>query len=383
LLARKDELDKKIRDWAAQPGHETTKAAIDKLDAIIAEQTRTARVDFDRMHAFDGSRLLATALSLTRWADERTKKDEERRPGFQLRDLEPAQSSAKQFARTYDRTLDRAGFRLGLVRALQLPEADRGWLATLLDVKKGTKIDEALIDKKLAAWYGAQLIEDEKLRLELLEKGTLAQLKASKDPFIQAAQRIWPIYKAEEKKEDGRTGDLLLVTPFYADAMKEVLGGQLAPDANSTLRISYGTVKSFKPGSQDPVDSPFTTASQLAAKDKGAAPFNPPKKLLDAIKAKTYGPYADASLGGELPIDFLSDLDITGGNSGSPTLNDKGELVGLAFDGTLDGVASDIVFDPSVTRTIQVDARYMIWTMDLLDGADHLIKEMGLTPKLP
>ena len=83
-----------------------------------------------------------------------------------------------------------------------------------------------------------------------------------------------------------------------------------------------------------------------------------------------------------MPIDFLSDLDITGGNSGSPTLNDKGELVGLAFDGNIEGLASDVVFNPATTRTIHVDARYMIWTMDLLDGADHLIKEMGLEPKL-
>ena len=87
-------------------------------------------------------------------------------------------------------------------------------------------------------------------------------------------------------------------------------------------------------------------------------------------------------LGGELAIDFLSDLDITGGNSGSPTLNGKGELVGLAFDGNIEGVASDVVFNPATTRTIQVDIRYALWTLDLLDGGDHLLKEMGITPKL-
>jgi len=164
--------------------------------------------------------------------------------------------------------------------------------------------------------------------------------------------------------------------------MREVLGGQLAPDANASLRVTYGTIKSFKPESKDPADWPFTVASQIPAKDTGKEPFNSPKKLLAAIKARNYGPYADPALGGELPIDFLSDLDITGGNSGSPTLNSKGELVGLAFDGTIEGVASDVVFNPATTRTISVDARYMIWTLDLLDGGDHLLKEMGLTPKL-
>jgi V8-like Glu-specific endopeptidase len=382
LLAQKDALDHKIKDWAAQPGHDSVKQAIDKLEQLGAEQRRTARVDFDRRNAFDGSRLLAAALQLTRWAEERAKKNEDRKAGFQDRDLKPALAREKQFARVYDRTLDRAVFRLGLVRALQLPEADRPWLATLLDARKGARIDEALIDKTLDAWYGAQQLEDEKLRASLLQSGTLAQLKASRDPFLQAAQRIWPTVKAEEKKADARTGELLVVTPAYVDAMKQVLGGQLAPDANGSLRITYGTIKSLRPESKEPADWPFTTASQLAAKDTGKEPFNSPKKLLAALKARNYGPYADPAIGGELPICFLSDLDITNGNSGSPTLNGKGELVGLAFDGTLEGVASDVVFNPTSTRTISVDARYMIWTLDLLDGGDHLLKEMGLQPRL-
>ena len=381
LMAQKDSLDKKARAWAAQPGKENYKAAIEKLDALQADEFRTARVDFDRSATFNGSRLLGTAISFTRWAEERGKKDADRKPGYQQRDLERAKGGQKQFAKQYDAVLDRAGFKLSLMRAVQLDEAARPWLALLLGTKKGIKIDEALIDKTLAAWYQAPAIEDVKLRMELLEKGTPAQLKASKDPFIQAAQRIWPTYKAEEKKRDAWTGELILVTPLYVEAEKEVLGGALAPDANSTLRITYGTVKSLKPSSHELADGPFTVASQILAKDTGKEPFNSPKKLLEAIKAKKFGPYADASLGGELPINFESDLDITGGNSGSCTLNNKGELVGLAFDGNKEGLASDIVFNGATTRTIQVDARYMIWTMDTIDGADHLVKEMGLTPK--
>lgn len=382
LLQRKDTLDKQVHEWAAKPGNEAYKTAIEKLEKIIAEENRTARVDFDRGIAFGGSRLLGTAVSFTRWAEERAKPDADRKPGFQDRDMQRSLAGQKQFLKSYDRTLDRAGFRLSLTRALQLDEKDRPWLATLLGTKKGVKIDEALIDKTLDAWYAAQTLEDQQVRIDLLQKGTLAQLKASKDPFIAAAQRIYSVIKTEEKRTDARAGEIMLVAPSYADAMKQALGGLLSPDANSTLRITYGTVKGFKPGAKDQADWPFTVASQIPAKDTGKEPFDSPKKLLEAIKAKKYGAYGDPALGGELPIDFLSDLDITGGNSGSPTLNDKGELVGLAFDGTIDGVASDVVFNGATTRTIHVDARYMIWTMDLLDGADHLIKEMGLTPQL-
>jgi hypothetical protein len=215
-----------------------------------------------------------------------------------------------------------------------------------------------------------------------MTSGTPAKLAASKDPFVQAAQRIWPIYKAEEKKDDARTGDLVLVMPLYTEALKQALGGALAPDANATLRITYGTVKSLHPQSTAQADWPFTVASQILAKDTGKDPFNSPPKLLEAIKARSFGPYADAALGGDLPIDFESDLDITGGNSGSPTMDDQGRLVGLAFDGNKEGLASDMVFDGTTTRTIHVDARYMLWTMDRLDGADHLVKELGIEPKL-
>ncbi len=382
LMRRKDDLDKQVHEWAAQEGNEAYQQAIEKMEKLITDANRTARIDFDRGSAFGSSRLLGAALSFTRWADERAKPDAERKPGYQARDMQRALAGQKQMKKGYDRVLDRAGAKLALTRALMLDEKDRPWLAQLLGVKKGVKIDDALIEKTLDAWYGATTLEDEATRLELLQKGTLAQLKASKDPFIQAARRVFPIVKAEEKKSDTRAGDLLLVTPMYVDAMKQVLGGRLAPDANGTVRITYGTVKSFKPDSRDPADVPFTTASQLLTKDTGKNPFDAPKAELEAIKAKRFGPYGDPTLGGELPVDFLSDLDITNGNSGSATLNDKGELVGLAFDGTLDGVSSDVLFDSARTRTVHVDARYMIWMMDLLDGGDHLLKEMGLTPKL-
>ncbi len=382
LLAQKDAVDKKARDWAAQPGHEEYAKGIAKLDAIIADEERTERADFDRGFAFRGSVLLSNAINFTRWAEERAKKDADRKPGFQDRDMPRAQAAQKQMSRQYDKTLDRASFRLALVRATQLPEKDRPWLATLLGMPKGAKIDEAAIDKKLDAWYGATTLEDEKTRLDLLTSGTAARLAASKDPFVQAAQRVWPIYKAEEKKDDARKGDLLLAQPLYTEALKQALGGALAPDANSTLRITYGTVKSLHPESTAQADWPFTVASQILTKDTGKDPFNAPKKLLDAIKARNFGPYADPTLGGDLPIDFESDLDITGGNSGSPTMDDQGRLVGLAFDGNKEGLASDAVFDGTTTRTIQVDARYMIWTMDALDGADNLVQEMGISAKM-
>jgi len=378
LLARKDALEQKVRDWAAQPGREAHKLAIDKLEQLDAEHRRTARVDFDRSAVFRSSALLEAALSLTRWCEERAKSDAERRPGYQGDYLRGAVRYQRQLRWSYDRTLDRAMLRLALVHALQLPEADRPWLATLLGVGQDAPIDEAVIDRTLDAWYRVQQIEGEEFRVWLLTKGTTGQLRASKDSFLQAVQRIWPVIEAQQQAFDAFVGDRMLLTPFYVSALRAVSGDELAPDANGSLRITYGTIRSLRPESADPADRPFSMASQILSVDTGKPPFDAPPRLLAAVKARRFGAYADPALGGDLPVTFLSDLDIAGGNSGSPTLNARGELVGLLFDGIVEGAASGAMYDPATTRAISVDVRYMLWTMELLDGGDRLIEEMGL-----
>jgi hypothetical protein len=113
----------------------------------------------------------------------------------------------------------------------------------------------------------------------------------------------------------------------------------------------------------------------------GAWPFNAPPALLAAIQSGKRGAYLDAKLG-SVPVDFLSDLDITGGNSGSPTLDAKGHLVGLAFDGNYEGIASDWLFDPVMARTIHCDIRYVLYYLDAVANADALVTELGVTPGL-
>ena len=165
------------------------------------------------------------------------------------------------------------------------------------------------------------------------------------------------------------------------EALLAKSGGLIAPDANSTLRVTYGQVKGV-----DAKDGlyykPQTTLAGIVQKNTGEGDFDAPQMQLDAIKAQRAGkktPYLDAKLR-DVPVNFLSTVDTTGGNSGSPTLNAKGELVGLLFDGTYESVASNFLFDPVTTRSIHVDARYMLWNMTEVDGALNLLQEMGLAP---
>jgi Peptidase S46 len=164
-------------------------------------------------------------------------------------------------------------------------------------------------------------------------------------------------------------------------ALREFSPAPIAPDANGTLRVTYGTVRGYRPTPEAPRYRPFTTLSQIVAKSTGKPPFDTPEPLLAAIRAKKFGPYVDP-VQREVPVDFLADCDITGGNSGSPTLNGRGELIGLAFDGNYEAMASDWLFMPDITRSIHVDFRYALWVMDAVDGADHLLKEMGVEPAI-
>ena len=117
----------------------------------------------------------------------------------------------------------------------------------------------------------------------------------------------------------------------------------------------------------------------IAAKNTGVEPFDSPAALLEAVAAADYGPYASSQLG-TLPVNFLSDVDTTGGNSGSATIDNRGRLVGLLFDGNWESMIADWDFLPEVTRSIHVDVRYMLWVMDRIDHAWNLLEEMGVKP---
>ena len=183
--------------------------------------------------------------------------------------------------------------------------------------------------------------------------------------------------EAERESKD-RAGRIQAARSRYMEGMlafAEATGRPIYPDANGSLRLTYGRVTGRQQDGQ--IWTPFTTAEGMAAKHTGTGEFDAPDRAIAAVRARDYGPYASPELG-TLPVDFLSTVDITNGNSGSATLNARGELVGLAFDGTLDGVISDWFYEPSVNRTIHVDSRYMLWVMDKVDNAQHLLEEMGV-----
>jgi hypothetical protein len=389
-LARKQGLEQELVAWiAASPARQLKYgAALSEMQALQAqgEATRDRNATLNLLAS--ASSYLSAANTLFRLSEQRPKADVARDSGFQERDWPRLREAQDRLQRTIDPAGDRALFKWAIGKAAALPAGQRiGAFDKLAGLAPG--MDDAAataaIDSFLDGLYSRTKIGDRDFRLGLMEKST-AELTAAGDPFIALAAALAPL--AEEAREAGknRAGAYARVRPIYMQAMIDRAGGLLAPDANSTLRVTYGQVKGV-----DARDGlfykPQTTLAGIVEKHTGTGDFDAPRRQLDAIAALRAGRktvFLDKALN-DVPVNFLSTVDTTGGNSGSPTLNAKGELVGLLFDGTYESVSSDYLFDSVKTRSIHVDSRYMLWNMAEVDGARRLLDEMGvsLTPPAP
>ncbi len=375
----KQQRDAQLEAWLrAHPSAENRalEADIGKLRTLIDEQRATRERNLYTGLALRG--LMGTSIELVRLADERTKPDLERDQGLQKRDEPRIKGGLEQMARRMDPGVDQKLMVFGLMHYVTLPADQR---TAGLDAWLDGASDKAAIEKKVAALYAGTSMTTTEGRLKWFNADQKA-IDASTDSMIVLARSLMPQIKQREKQEKAIAGQFQTLRPRYMEAMlawNRAEGRPIYPDANSSLRVTFGTVRGYSP--RDAVEyKPFTTVEGILQKDTGKEPFNAPKAELEAIRAKAFDGYASKPIG-SLPVDFLTDVDTTGGNSGSPTLDAHGRLVGLLFDGNWESVSSDWLFNPKLTRSIHVDVRYMLWVMHHLDHADNLLKEMGVPAK--
>jgi hypothetical protein len=214
-----------------------------------------------------------------------------------------------------------------------------------------------------------------------LEKKILAgKLKFPNDPALSYRTEVINKLKSFTTDDYSRSRDTLdYCERLYEAAFKEMNsahGTARYPDANSTMRLTYGVVKGYEPADAVTYDYITTTQGVLQKEIPGDLEFNVPANFKDLILKKDFGRYAAKE--GKMIVNFLSTNDITGGNSGSPIFNKKGELLGLAFDGNWESLSGDIVFEPQLQRTINVDIRYILFVMEKAGGAERLIQELKI-----
>jgi len=200
------------------------------------------------------------------------------------------------------------------------------------------------------------------------------------DPIFALSSDILTRYRYKSEDEKQWDEDFQKAYRMMIQGMREQNPDKkYYPDANSTLRLTYGKISTLpEKGNNDAKVNYYTTLKGTVAKHKpGDDEFDVPQKLIDLYNKKDFGQYAD--INGYLPVNFLTDNDITGGNSGSPVLNGKGELIGIAFDGNIEAMAGDVIFDDKLQRTIAVDIRYVLFVIDKFAGAKHIVDEMTLS----
>jgi len=383
-LAQKETREKELAGWIAADPVRKQKYGdlLPALQALQAESEKTRERNAVMSNLSSASSYLSAAQTLYRLSVQRPKNDLDREAGFQERDWSRIRENQDRIQRSLDATADRAFLRWAMGLGAALPADQRiEPLDRVVGLRAGmAKPDaEKAIDAYLDRLYAGAKIGDRDFRLGLLEKST-ADIMATKDSFIAFAAALEPLAESVREAAKDRAGANARLRPRYMEAMLAKAGGLVAPDANGTLRVTYGQVKGV-----DAKDGlfykPLTGLRGIIEKQTGEGDFNAPQKQLDAIKAQLAGkkktPYLDAALK-DVPVNFLSTVDTTGGNSGSPTLNNKGELIGLLFDGTYESVASNFLFDNVKTRSIHVDSRYMLWNMTEVDGASNILKELGI-----
>lgn len=199
------------------------------------------------------------------------------------------------------------------------------------------------------------------------------------DPLYLLSSALMDKYREKSPEADLQADNYQAAYRKYiAGVLKSNPKGKYYADANSTLRLTYGSIRALPADSRNDAQENFYTTLQgtIAKYKPNDEEFDLPKRLMELNENKDFGRYADKN--GYMPVNFLSDQDITGGNSGSPVLNAKGELIGLAFDGNIEAMAGDVIFDPVLQRTISVDIRYVLFIIDKFAGAKNIIDELKI-----
>ena len=375
LLAKKEEAEREVLAWAqAHPDQQAAVAAYRELGDLVRQRQATWERDFLLDQARSGPKPLDLALTLVRWAGERAKPDALREPEYQERNRERLADRVRLDQKRMHLPTEEALLTDFLARFAALP---RETAVPAVDALLGSARERPAIAGQASRLLATTRVTDLSQRTKMFGESE-AELHARKDPLLDFAFALDRELLARKEVADRNRGAISRLRPVWRRAVIAHAGKPVAPDANGTLRVSFAHIQGYMP--RDGVRmEPQTTVAGMAEKHTGQEPFNAPAELLQAAPKAPASRWADPGLH-DVPVDFLADADTTGGNSGSPVLNGRGELVGVNFDRVWENVANDFGYDPQVARNVSVDTRYLFWILDSLNGeaARGVLKEMGV-----
>ncbi len=318
-----------------------------------------------------GAILPSQAHTILRIVTESAKPDMERDEKYQERNLDRLRVQIKQAERSYDLNADREFLKF------MLNDLNKKSKSNLPDVLIQLLADASKqgIDTFVDEMYLQTVLANPEKRLQLTGL-TPDQLKEIDDPIINLAMKLERYLAAYRENEKTSAMELMQLKKKYLEAMLQINENNLASDANSTLRFTYGIINGYQP--RDAVYyEPTTTLNGVIEKETGVFPFIVPDKIKELHSKKDFGRFVDAEKNNIVTC-FLNETNVTGGNSGSPTLNAKGEQIGIIFDMTYESVTGDYYVIPELQRTISVDIRYVLFVTEKFSGAKHIISELKI-----
>ena len=372
LVGKKAAQEEEFLSWVAVDPLRQTRygKVLDDIAAFVGRSAVFAAKNEALGEASASSTLLSQATTITRAVQEIQKPDKDREPQFQDRNMPYVRKNIQLAERGYELATDRAFMKHNLKKMLALP-ADQVPVALRGVVTPG---NEAGIDAYVDGLYAKTVLASPEKRLELLALKP-ARLAAVGDPLIGLAAELEKEMKAVREEAKAIAQEKQDLRKVYEEALLERAQGRFAPDANGTIRFTYGPVEGYSP--KDAVYyEPQTTLGGILEKETGTYPFAVPEKIKKLRADQDFGPYMDARLQ-DVPACFLNTTNVTGGNSGSPTFNAKGEQIGIIFDMTYESVIGDYFIIPELQRSISVDLRWVLFVTDKFAGASGIIREIG------
>jgi hypothetical protein len=342
------------------------------IAAVYEENRGSFDTEMILRYLVDSVRLLDFASTIHEAANERQKPDLERESAYMDRNFSRTKQRLLLNLRNTQEATDKAVFRELIARASRLRPENR---IKPLDEALGKDFSEKAVVEYLDKIYAATRMNDSLFVQELLAM-TPEELAKTQDPFLDLARALYPALQEQKEKQRARRGALDLLYARLNEVKELFLGQNFIPDANSTLRLTFGRIKGYKPA--DAVSyAPITTSRGVLEKTTGREPFDTPPALADLIRGRDFGSFEHPRLH-DVPVCILYDADTTGGNSGSPVFNSRGELVGINFDRTYEATINDYAWSEEYSRSIAVDIRYVLWVTRKFGRADFLLLEMGI-----
>ncbi|HEY5610929.1 MAG TPA: S46 family peptidase, partial [Thermoanaerobaculia bacterium] len=375
ILEKQRTADDAVLAWAkGKSEHAAAVAAHQRLQQLVREQRATWERDFLLALIPIGVRSVPGAgaslpkslyygVTLARTSRERQKPDAQRESSFGEKDLPRVRQRLESDQRAYFAPTDKAILLSWIRRARRLAPERR--VATVDRIFGG--ISDEQLSAEIERMYAATKVFDLQARWTMFSE-TPEQLRARKDPILDLGFTFDDELKAFDTLRQKGEGEIADTRPQWRRAVIAHAGKPVSPDANRTLRVSLAHVKGYEP--RDAViATPFTTIEGVIEKHTGEEPFDVPGFVLEAVR-KDPAPRS-------VPVNFLADGDTTGGNSGSPVVNGRGELVGVNFDRVWENVANDFGYNPDIARNISADMRYLLWILAQTPGAEGLLREIG------